>query len=1121
VILRKKIFWRISLLLLFLILLITGSLSGFIIHENRVESKRLHLVLAKVISDGLQREILWDDRVAVQNLLAEQIEDHDHFEYIFVVRDGHLYATGPEKKISSGLLVPPKADKTGAYVWEFRDRYGAVHYDVVCPIGRTGAVLRVGLSRSQIDQDVYPIIVVIVLVGFIAFLAGLYLAHRVAFRATAEISLLCDTIRSFGVGDENKNSDPLDTSTEVAELARSFRVLAADSKRFEQALKRSEAHLRAVVQTIPDLVWLKDPDGVYLACNPKFEMFFGAAEADIMGKTDYDFVDKELADFFREHDLKAIEADGPSVNEETLTFAETGYEGLFETIKTPMVDEKGNLIGVLGISRDISERKQAEQAIKENEARFRGMFDHMSSGVAIYKAVDDGDDFVFLDFNPAAERIEKIARKEVIGRRLTEAFPMAVEIGIFEVFQRVWRTGESEKFPITFYEDGRVKGWRENYIYRLSSGEVIAVYDDRTEQKKAELARELAHDFLQTVIDGFPGSIMVINRDYTVALANRTAQEVGKRIGEDTPRQKCHCISHGSLVPCGSDKHPCPMEQVLKTRSVVTVEHIHSDAEGQDVPVEVVAAPIFDANGEIMQIIETSFDITERKHAEAEKYRLLAAINQAAEIIVITDVDGIIEYVNPAFEQTTGYTREEALGQKPSILQSGEQDEAFYQEIWIHLLKGETWSGRFVNRKKDATLYTEDATISPVKNSTGEIVNYVAVKRDVTDELNRDEQLRQSQKMESIGQLVGGVAHDFNNILQIINGCSEIALQQLASDHSSASNIREVLKAGGNAQKLVKQLLAFSRQEVIDPEEFDLNSEILSGQKMLSRIIGEHIQFQFVSGKGVGKVFLDKGQINQVLMNLCVNARDAMPYGGDLTIETNDIQIGSDDLKAHGVVRPGRYVLLSVSDTGCGMDKETCEKIFDPFFTTKEVGEGTGLGLSTVYGIIQQNRGHISVYSEQGKGSVFKIYLPVSARSANTDLFPEEHAPPEGGRETILVAEDDQTILKLAAQVLTRSGYTVLTASDGVEALQVFEEHSQVIDLVVTDVVMPRMGGKEVIEQMLKKRPALHHLFVSGYSQDAGHTDFIKEKGRHLLSKPYSSDVLLKTIRDILDEEKA
>ena len=509
-------------------------------------------------------------------------------------------------------------------------------------------------------------------------------------------------------------------------------------------------------------------------------------------------------------------------------------------------------------------------------------------------------------------------------------------------------------------------------------------------------------------------------------------------------------------------------------------------------------------------------DVTDRRQADVERERLMSAIEQAAETVMITDAEGTIQYVNPAFERITGYTRNEAIGQNPRILQSGKHDNVFYRQMWETLERGETWTGRFINRKKDETLYTEEATISPVRDSSGETVNYVAVKRDITEEIRIDDQLRQAQRMEAVGQLAGGVAHDFNNLLQAISGYTELALSDLDSSHPAHSSIEEVARAGNRARTLVCQLLSFSRRQIINPVDIDLNEVIGNLMNMIRRVIAEDIELDFIPGHGLGIVHADRGQMEQVLMNLCVNSRDSMPDGGTITIETGNVLINGEYIKTHPWGRAGRYVLFSVTDTGCGMDEKTLSSAFDPFFTTKEVGKGTGLGLSTVYGIVKQHDGQIQAYSEVGKGTMFKIYLPAVERSA-AEVSSSVRGPTVGGTETILVAEDDETVRKLSIQTLERAGYTVLDAADGEEAMRLFKAHADEIALVVLDVVMPGLSGRQVHDRIKKSHPGIRVLFSSGYSHNAIHTRFVLDEGLQLIQKPYSPDTLVRRVREVLD----
>jgi CheY-like chemotaxis protein len=373
--------------------------------------------------------------------------------------------------------------------------------------------------------------------------------------------------------------------------------------------------------------------------------------------------------------------------------------------------------------------------------------------------------------------------------------------------------------------------------------------------------------------------------------------------------------------------------------------------------------------------------------------------------------------------------------------------------------------------------------------------------------------------MEAIGQLTGGIAHDFNNLLQIINGYSDMIREDLPHGHNARPSLDEVLTAGTRAAELIRQLLAFSRQQVMNMQTLYLNDLLTKLSKMIHRIIGEHIEFEFIPGRSLGLVRADSGQIEQVIINLCINARDAMPEGGRLMIETSNVFINGEYCGTHLEAEPGRYVLLCITDSGVGMDEATQARIFDPFFTTKAVGQGTGLGLSTAYGIVRQHGGIINVYSEPGRGSLFKIYLPVAERLA-LEVGREIPRKSRGGHETILVAEDDRMVRELMKTILERAGYTIYTAINGEEAINAVKARKEEIDMAILDVVMPRQSGKAVFNQIRKIKPAMTVLFASGYSENAIHTDFILDAGMELLQKPFASGDLLNRVRQLLDKDR-
>ncbi len=532
------------------------------------------------------------------------------------------------------------------------------------------------------------------------------------------------------------------------------------------------------------------------------------------------------------------------------------------------------------------------------------------------------------------------------------------------------------------------------------------------------------------------------------------------------------------------------------------------------------AVKISDSSGRPVSSLGILHNVSDLRQVEEEQIRLGMAVEQAAESIMITDSDGTIVYVNPAFEQVSGYTREEAIGQNPRILNSGKQGAAFYGEMWETLKRGGTWAGHFINKHRDGRLYEEEAVISPVRDASNRVVNFVAVKRDVTLEMSLTHQLSQSQKMEAIGVLAGGVAHDFNNLLTVINGYSKMLMRDVDADSPIHQMAHEIHAAGVRAASLTRQLVAFSRKQTLQPEVLDLNTLVENMSKMLRRLIGEDVKLETSLAENLWPVQADPGQMEQVLMNLAVNARDAMPEGGHLKIETRNEELAERDcLEMRMNLPSGSYVMLSVWDTGLGMDRTTQERIFEPFFTTKEMGKGTGLGLSMVYGIVKQSGGGISVESELGRGSAFQVYLPCFAESSEPAPVLEDLKGKMGrGTETILVVEDEALVRQVIVCSLENLGYRVLEAQDGTEAIQVSGGNPGKIHLLVTDVVMPGMNGRELVERLREARPDTKVLMMSGYTDDAMVRHGVIHQEISFLQKPFGQEVLAQKVRQVLDE---
>jgi two-component system, cell cycle sensor histidine kinase and response regulator CckA len=570
-----------------------------------------------------------------------------------------------------------------------------------------------------------------------------------------------------------------------------------------------------------------------------------------------------------------------------------------------------------------------------------------------------------------------------------------------------------------------------------------------------------------------------------------------------------------------SDINELPREEVQREMEKADKEERlyfnsrHRLASGEAREVEVYSGPLTISGQRLLYSIV--HDITLRKKIEQERERLMMVISQAAETIIITDDAANIQYVNPAFERISGYAVTEVIGRNPRFLKGGAHSEEFYREMWDTLSRGERWEGRLINRHKNGTTYTEEAVISPVRDQSGKIVNFVGVNRDVTGEEELEAQLQQAQKMESVGRLAGGVAHDFNNMLAIILGQTEIALDSAAVPRVVRNSLREISIAAERSADLTRQLLTFARRQAVAPRQLDLNEAISSTLKMLTRLVGEHIRLDWVPANTVWPVRIDPTQLDQVLVNLCVNARDAISGNGHISIETGNVTVKRSDFPAIPDVQDGEFVLLRLEDNGRGMDESTMRMAFEPFFTTKGEGEGRGLGLATVYGIVKQNDGFIDISSTPGSGTVFRIHMP--RYGTQTTVVPSERSEsaPARGRENILLVEDELGVLKLTKTILERMGYDVLATSSPNEALAMVTELEQPIDLIVTDIIMPEMNGKELVDKILSLSPETKCLYMSGYTADIiAHNGVVGEEIA-FIQKPFRGRELAAKVREVLD----
>ena len=632
-------------------------------------------------------------------------------------------------------------------------------------------------------------------------------------------------------------------------------------------------------------------------------------------------------------------------------------------------------------------------------------------------------------------------------------------------------------------------------------------------RRSTEKSLRQAKEQWEKTFDAIRDVITIQDTEMRIVMANKAAEQFFKLPQDKLLGRKCYQLLLQRDTPCPD----CPIKAT------------HEDHQPHDSVVKypqlsktfnISSFPLFDDNGQLQHVVHAAKDITLQTRSEENRIRLSAAIEQASETVVITDRDGVIQYVNPAFEKCTGYSREEVIGRNPSLLKSGHQTERFYKLMWKQISSGHVWSGQLTNRKKDGTLFEEEMTISPVLDASGTITNFVAVKRDVSREIALEKQLSHSMKMEAIGTLAGGIAHDFNNILSVILGYGNMILAGLPPDSPLRDDISKIIEAGNRATDLVRQILTFSRhgEEAFRPIKIqDIVGEAIT---FLRSSLPSTITITSDIAPDCPPVMANQTQLHQVMMNLSTNAKHAMGgQPGTLTIKLKSLTIEQEgQIEECPALTPGPYLQLSVIDTGAGMDQAQIERIFDPFYTTKEKEKGTGLGLAVVHGIISKHRGEISVHSEPGRGTSFHIYLPVvgSHTPIETDEVKDENLK---GTENILLVDDEQIVLDVEQRILSSLGYQVTTCSSPIEALELFQKSPDSWDLVITDMTMPVLAGSAMAQQLLRLRADIPIILCTGFSENIDEKRAYQIGIKGYLTKPFEQLKLATLIRELLSPE--
>ncbi len=784
--------------------------------------------------------------------------------------------------------------------------------------------------------------------------------------------------------------------------------------------------------------------------------------------------------------------------------------------------EDDKVIGIEGFLIDITERRQAEEERRQIEQRYRVLFDAMNEGVALHTLVYSqgiAEDYRLLDVNTRYEEIIGVKRAQVVNKLATEAYGTK-EPPYLKEYASVVQTGRALQFETYF------PPMRKHFVISVAhvGGDLFAtIFFDITEQKRTQLHYALISENAADVIFLFdPAEQRCVYVSPSVKkLRGFSPEEIVAQSLEESMPPHSYQMVIGEL-----QRRTSAFESGDETARIGTNDIEFFRKDGTTVATETVTTLVADDQGAVRQVIGVSRDITGRKRMEdalrqsEEKFAKAFLHGPAVTMLAdLADGDRLIE-VNEAFMRFLGYRRDEVVGRTTAELGVwADPDE--YAEIKRRIQNNEKVRNFEVHfRRKNGEIAAGLVSAEAIELNGRECL--IATTLDITErkaaELEKaklEEQLRQAQKMESVGRLAGGVAHDFNNLLTVINGYSQMLSREFNPRDPRREMMEEIYQAGERAAGLTRQLLAFSRKQDLRPQFFDLNGVVGGMRSLLSRLMGEDVEVRMDLNAASAHVYADPHQLEQVVMNLAVNARDAMPEGGTMSIRTSEVTLDADDSPKRLGVPPGSHVLLAVSDDGGGMDEETRQRIFEPFFTTKGQGKGTGLGLSVVQGVVEQSGGRIEVETEVGKGSTFNIYLPLATGSVAAEEA-SEPARALGGEETVLVVEDQREVLTLTARVLIDYGYRVLTAEDADSALALCDREQGRIHLLLTDVIMPKVDGRELARRMEWRRPGIKVLFMSGYTGEAIEHRGLLDVETQLLQKPFSPDGLAAKVREVL-----
>ena len=889
-----------------------------------------------------------------------------------------------------------------------------------------------------------------------------------------------------------------------------------DEYSLQESLESSRTFINTLLHTLPDLIWLKDSDGIYLACNSKFERLFGAKENEIIGKTDYDFVDKEMADFFREKDKLALALGKPSINEEILIFADDGHTELVETIKTPMHDSNGKFIGILGIARDITQRKEATGLLEQ----FKTMFEESPLGVAL--------------INSLTGKIDKVNPKfaAIAGRTMDEMasidwMSITHPDDVQEDLDNMARlnAGEISGFNMQKryqHPDGSYV-WVDMTIAPVTVEDTnqphhLCMIQDITQRKQLEDEAHTSLQHLKLYREQTPLAAIEWNTAFQVLNWNEAAEKMfGYKLEEVKGRNFTDIMLPDDEVVDVKEIWQGLMAQTGGTTSIN--ENLTKD--GKIILCEWHNTALVDDSGTVIGAASLVLNVTgERaalqalKQKEQEQSEILDTLSDG---VITIDEDGIILSFNHAASELFGYSTNEALGENVSIIMPEPDKSQHDQHIKNYL---QSSNKKTISHAREVMGQHKNKSTFPLRISLAELPlpnngkrRFIGSCQDLTQIKTQQAQLQRAQKMDALGKIVGGIAHDYNNMLGVILGYTDLMDLKYSNVEGLKKYIDNIAQAGERGRKLTQRMLNFSKQESTHAQSIALH-EILDEQKeLLQKSATARIKFNYQLCDSDWKIWADAGELEDTLLNLTINAQYAMPEGGTLTFTTNTLNLSYSEASLLGLAK-NDYFKLSVTDTGCGITPEYLSKIFDPFFSTKG-SNGTGLGLSQVYGFMERAGGIVRVYSQANVGSEFNLYFP-RYRDAETTVFTHKQTnhPILGNGETILVVDDEPALRELAQEILSMAGYKVLLANDGDNAIDILAANH--IDCVLSDVIMPNIDGYQLARHIKENYPDIKVQLASGFSDNRHLVSSDASLHETMLHKPYNASTLVNRIANLL-----